>query len=107
MVSELDIQNIIEIIDKRLSNEQYFAKESITIKAEELPKLPKINYLINLINYAVFAHIIFLKFNKDSLYLYESHVKKTNDIQSAGKLILVDEDDVYDEAGSRSPMLLV
>jgi len=25
----------------------------------------------------------------------------------AGKLILVDEDDVYDEAGSRSPMLLV
>jgi len=34
---KLKVQNIIEIIDKRLSNEQYRAKES-----EELPKLPKI-----------------------------------------------------------------
>jgi len=44
MVNELefDIQNIIEIIDKRLSNEKHLAKESITIKAEKLPKLPKI-----------------------------------------------------------------
>jgi len=39
---KLKVQNIIEIIDKRLSNEQYRAKESITTKAEELPKLPKI-----------------------------------------------------------------
>jgi len=32
--------------------------------------------------YAVFAHIILRKYNKDSLNLYESHVKKTKEIQT-------------------------
>jgi len=31
---------------------------------------------------AVFAHIMLRKFNKDSLNLYESHVKKTKEIQA-------------------------
>jgi len=31
---------------------------------------------------AVFAHIILRKFNKDSLNLYESHVKKTKEIEA-------------------------
>jgi len=39
---EFDAQNILGVIDKRLNNESNQVKETITIKAEELPKLPKI-----------------------------------------------------------------
>jgi len=36
---------------------------------------------------AIFAHIILRKFNKESLNLYESHVKKTKEIEALSVVI--------------------